>query len=218
MRIPPLPDIPEAFRGRRLVVIDGGVLDTDERAEEILAPLRELQPEIDTFGRVPAHTLTRIHMDPEGGAPFVSDTANLGGLPEAGIDAFLAEVGPEAETSLLLAELRQLGGALGRPADGSGALTHLEGQYVLFCGAMAPTPELAAQGHADAVRLTEAMAPFANGRHYLNFAESPVDTKTAYRPEAWLQLKGIRSAVDPYGIFAANHPVPRLYEGGQVTA
>ena len=31
------------------------------------------------------------------------------------------------------------------------------------------------------------------------------------------ELKGIRSAVDPHGTFAANHPVPRLYENGTVT-
>jgi FAD/FMN-containing dehydrogenase len=217
MRIPPLPDVPEFLRGRKLVIIDGAVLDSDARAEEILAPLRALEPEIDTFARVPARTLARLHMDPEGGAPFVSGTANLDELPEAAIDAFLAEAGAESQTSLLLAEFRQLGGALGRPADDGGVMTHVEGQFLLFCGAIAATAEMAAQGHADSVRLTEAMAPFANGHPYLNFAEDLVDTKTAYRPEAWLRLKGIRSAVDPYGVFAANHPVPRLSEGGQIT-
>lgn len=42
------------FRGRQPVIIDGAVLGDDAEAERILAPLRELGPEIDTFGRVPA--------------------------------------------------------------------------------------------------------------------------------------------------------------------
>jgi hypothetical protein len=117
-----------------------------------------------------------------------------------------------------MAELRQLGGALGRPHDGGGVLTHLEGQFVSFAAAMAATPEMGAQGHADAVRFTEALRPFANDRQYLNFAENQVDASAGYRPEAWTQLKGVRSAVDPHGLFAANHPVPRLWEDGRPTA
>ena len=114
----------------------------------------------------------------------------------------------------VLAELRQLGGALARPHEGGGVLSHLDGQYVTFAGAIAATPEMAEHGHADAVRLTEALAPWANGRQYLNFAETPVDVKSAYADGVWRQLAGIRSAVDPHGTFVANHPVPRLHEEG----
>jgi FAD/FMN-containing dehydrogenase len=218
MRVPPMPDVPEPLRGRELVMIDGAVLGSDERGEQLLAGLRALRPEIDTFGRAPAKSLVRLHMDPEGGAPFVSDTAMLGAFPEAAIDAFVAEVGPGAPTSLLLAELRQLGGALGRPHEGGGVLSHLDASFVAFAGTIAATPEMGARGHADATRLTAALAPFANGRQYLNFAENPVDPRAAYDEGVWTQLKGIRSAVDPHGMFAANHPVPRLWEDGSPTA
>ncbi|WP_017934265.1 FAD-binding oxidoreductase [Nocardioides sp. Iso805N] len=218
MRLPPIPDIPEPLRGRRIAVLDGAVLGSDERAAEILAGFRSLRPEIDTFGRVPTTAVTRIHMDPEGGAPFASSSTVLEALPDAGIDAFWAEVGPDATTSLLLAELRQLGGAVGRPAKGGGVLSHLEGQYAVFAGGMAMTPQMGAQAHADAVKVTDALAPHATGTRYLNFTENAVDSRTAYGEERWLQLKGIRSAVDQHGAFAANHPVPRLYENGQPTA
>ncbi|MBZ5736593.1 FAD-binding oxidoreductase [Nocardioides mangrovi] len=217
MRIPPLPELPEGLRGRNLVVIDGAVIGSDERGAELLAGLRALRPEIDTFGRMPAPALTRIHMDPEGGAPFASDTAMLGSFPEAAIDAFIAEAGPDASSSLLLAELRQLGGALARPHAGGGVLDRLDAQFVAFAGGMAITPEMGAAAHADAVRLMEALEPFANGRQYLNFAENPVDTRSAYAENVWTQLAGIRSAVDPHGVFVANHRVPRLFEEGRPT-
>jgi FAD/FMN-containing dehydrogenase len=212
MRIPPLPELPEALRGRQLVVIDGAVLGSDERGAELLAGLRALRPEIDTFSRMPAKALTRIHMDPEGGAPFASDTAMLGGLPAAGVDAFIEAAGPDADTSVLLAELRQLGGALGRRHEGGGVLDRLEGQFIAFAGGMAITPEMGARAHADAVRITDALAPYGNGRTYLNFAETPVDVRSAYRDSAWVLLAGIRSAVDPHGVLVGNHPVVRLHE------
>ncbi len=53
LQIPPFPEIPEFIRGRQLVVINGAVLGTEAEADEILAPLRELGPEIDTFGAAP---------------------------------------------------------------------------------------------------------------------------------------------------------------------
>jgi FAD/FMN-containing dehydrogenase len=218
MRMPPLPELPDFLRGRDVAIIDGAVLGSDDRGQEVLAGLRALKPEVDTFARVPAKTLVRLHMDPEGGTPAVSDSAMLASFPDAAVDAFLVEAGPDAHSSLLLAELRQLGGALGRPHEGAGVLTHLEAEFVSFALAVAATPEMADQGHADATRFTDALRPFANGRHYLNFAENPVDVNTAYRPEAWTQLKGVRSAVDPHGLFAANHPIPRLWEDGRPSA
>lgn len=118
----------------------------------------------------------------------------------------------------MMAELRQLGGALARPHEGGGVLSHLDARFVAFTGALAATPEMAAQGQADASGLIGALAPYANGRQYLNFAENPVDVRSAYRPEAWRQLAGIRSAVDPHGVFLANHRVPRLFEDGRPVA
>ena len=217
MNLPPLPDLPEAFRGRSLVVIDGAVLDSDERAEAILADLRALSPEIDTFARVPAKSLVRLHLDPEGHTPVVSDSALLDEFPEEALQAFLAAAGPGSGTTLLLAELRQLGGALGRPHPGSGALSHLDGTFALFGAAIAPTPEIAAQGQADAHRFARALAPWSSGRAYLTFAEGLTDPRTAYAEDRWAQLKGIRCAVDEHGIFLANHAIPRLYENGRVT-
>lgn len=207
MRLPPLPELPDFLRGRAVALVDGAVLGSDERGAELLAGLRALRPEIDTFGRVPAASLVRLHMDPEGGAPAVSGTAMLHSLPDAGVDAFLAEAGPDARTSLAMAELRQLGGALGRPADGAGVLSHLDGQFVVFAGAMALDADTAVQGIADADRLTEALAPFDNGRVYLNFAERAVSTRPAYATDRWQRLVAVRRAVDPQGLFAANHPI-----------
>jgi FAD/FMN-containing dehydrogenase len=215
LNLPPMPELPEFLRGRQLAVIDGAVLGDDETAEAILAPLRELGPEVDTFARMPVEALMRIHMDPEGPTPFTSDNAMIGELPDEAIDAFLSKVGDGTSSSLLLAELRQLGGALGRPDANAGALPILDGRFALFAGAVAATPEMGAQGHADANDLVAAMQPWTTGTRYLNLAESAVDAKAAFDAQNWEQLKAIRSVVDPDGVFVANHVVPRFYENGQ---
>jgi hypothetical protein len=214
LNLPPLPELPEFIRGRQLIVIDGAVLAEDAEAEGIIRELRALEPEIDTFARVPAASLARLHMDPEDPTPGVSASTILAELPEEAIETYLAKAGPGSGSTLLAAELRQLGGALGRPAEGAGALPKLEGKFVLFCVAVAMTPEMGVQGHADATGLVDALSSYSSGRDYLNFAETPVDVRKSFPQESWRRLKGIRSAVDPSGHLLANHQVPRFYEGG----
>ena len=214
LRLPPIDELPPFLRGRSVVVVDGAVLGSDEDGSRMLAGLRALRPELDTFGRQDAASLVRLHMDPEGPSPFMSDSRMLGSFPDAALDAFLAQVGPDATSSLLTAELRQLGGALGRPHPGGGVLSHLEGDFIGFAGGIAATPEMGAAAHGDPTRLMSALDPWSNGRQYLNFAENVVDPRAAYAESAWTQLTGIRSAVDPHGTFVANHPVPRLYGDG----
>ncbi len=214
LHMPPLPELPPFLRGRSVVVIDGAVLGSDEAAVEILAPLRELNPELDTFGRVPASALTRLHMDPEGPTPAVSDSVMLAELPEEAMAAFLAAVGDRSSTSLMIGELRQLGGALRRPHPGGGVVSKLDGAFLAFGCGIAMTPEMGMRAQADALQLTGALTEWASGSAYLNFCETEVDPSTGYTALAWQQLKGIRSAVDPDGVFAANHVIPRLYEDG----
>lgn len=208
MSFPPMPELPDFLRGRQIVVIDGAVLTDDATAQELLAPLRALSPELDTFTRVPAAALSRLHMDPEGPTPAVSGALMVDTLPDEAIDAFLAEVGPGSTSSLLFAELRQLGGALGRDAQGAGALPRLHAAYAGFFVAIAATPQMAAQGLADAARLEQALAPWAASRTYLNFVETSVDAAKAFDEEAWARLVAVRAEVDPDGVFLANHQIP----------
>ena len=121
-------------------------------------------------------------------------SAMLRELPDAGIDAFLAAVADRSTTSLMMAELRQLGGALARPRPGGGAVSHFDGQFLAFAGGMVMGPETALQVGADAAAFTGALAPWTGGRTYLNFAEDAVDPRQAYDAATWRQLVG-----DPLG-------------------
>ena len=207
MSFPPLPELPPFLSGRDLVVIDGAVLEDDDRAAELLAPLRALAPEIDTFGRMPATGLLDVHMDPPEPVPAVSDHSVLGELTDEAVDAFLAQVGPGTATGLLFAELRHLGGALGRPAPHGGALSHLPGTYGMYCIAIAPFPEAAAAGAAAAAGVVRAMAPWSQPSRIPTFTDSAEDTGSMFDGEAWARLARIREAFDPARVLVAHHRV-----------
>lgn len=205
LNVPPFPEIPEPLRGRSLAVIDGAVLGTDEDGARVLRALRGLGPEIDTFGRMPAPALARLHMDPEGPTPAVGTSAVLGRLADEGIEAFAehSSVGPQS--GLIMAELRQLGGAVGRPATDAGALSHLDGHYLFMSVGLAATPELAEASHAVTQDIVDALQPWATGRSYLNFAETRVPADTAFDEGPLELLRAVRRAYDPDEVMVANH-------------
>ena len=105
----------------------------------------------------------------------------------------------------MFAELRQLGGAIGRPDADGGVLDHVPGAFGLFAVAIAPVPEAAAVGHADATALVDAMSPWATGRFLLNFSEDVIETGCAFETDRYARLREVRHQVDPAGLFLANH-------------
>ncbi|MBL8928077.1 MAG: FAD-binding oxidoreductase [Pseudonocardia sp.] len=205
LALPPLPTIPAELRGRRLVMIDGAVLGGDPDAERILAPLRALHPEVDTFTRTPTPALTRLHLDPEEAVPVVTDSLMLHGLPTDAVEAFLAAAGPESASSLLLAEIRQLGGALADPHPERAALSRLSGRFLLFAAGLAVDDAAAAAVERDVARVVAAVQPWGTGRTYLNFVERPSDTATAFTAQAWARLQRLRATYDPRGVLHTPH-------------
>jgi hypothetical protein len=198
-------DVPAPVRGRHLVVVDGAALGSDQRAAQLVAPLRALRPEIDTVTRVPAASLVRLHLEPEGPSPGYASSALLSGLPDDAVAAVLDAVGPSSGSRLTVAELRQLGGALSRPAPGGGALSSLEGDFLVLGLGLDEDPRTWAGMRADAARLLGALEPWATGRKYLPMLDDSTDTRKAFPPDVHARLRALRHAVDPLGLFVHQH-------------
>jgi FAD/FMN-containing dehydrogenase len=208
MQFPPLPELPEFLRGRGVVLIDGAIVEDGERAAELLAPLRALGPEMDTFEDIPPVGLSRIHMDPEQPMPGISDTMMLDGLSAETVDRLVDATGPGSGSPLLLVELRHLGGALGRYAGG--ALNRLDGDYLYFAVGIPMDPAVVAALEAHFAIVSAALAPQSSGNHYLNFAERPVDPVAFYGEQTYARLRKVKAEVDPLEIFRGNHEIPAV--------
>jgi hypothetical protein len=199
---PPLPELPPFLSGRRVLIIDGAVSGVDDAAAaQVLAPLRALAPEMDTFARIPAAALTQVHMDPPMPVPSVGDHRVLGGLPDKAVEALLEQV--RQDRALMFTELRQLGGAVGRPVEGGGSVSHFEGDFLLFALALAPGAEAAAAGFAAARGLCATMQPWAVERAVPTFAEETAAPTAMWRES--VRLRYAIESVDPTGVFVANH-------------
>jgi hypothetical protein len=146
-------------------------------------------------------------MDPEQPVPGLGHHALIRELPDEAIEAFVGAAGPDAGSPLLLAELRHIGGALGRAEDDAGALAKLDADYLMFGIGMPMTPELgqAIDGHLD--HLTDVMAPWSAEGGYFNFAERPCDTDAILPPETCARLADVKRRYDPDNMIVSNHAV-----------
>ena len=200
LRFPPLPDLPPFLSGREVLVVDGASVASDTEAEAALADLRALQPELDTFARMPAERLLDVHMDPPAPMPTVGDHTMLAGLDEEAATAFALAF---ASAPVAFLELRQLGGAFTRA--GATSLKPLDADFALYTAAPAPTPEAVAAGLAGTAACVTAMSPWAVTEAVLTFTERRDEIAGAYADAE--AVRRTVAALDPTGVMVAQHPV-----------
>lgn len=205
MRFPPIPELPPFLSGRAVIVVDGAVLEDDAEADRILAPLRELGPELDTFARIPSAGLVAVHMDPPQPSPAVGDHALLGDLDDAALAALLSVGGPGVEHAPMILELRQLGGALAGAHEG--ALPRLDGRFALYAVSMTPTPEAFAAGDRIVQDAVAALRPWSTGGVYANFAERSRSASDLFDADVCARLARVRDVYDPDRRMLAAHAV-----------
>ncbi|MGA9877042.1 MAG: FAD-binding oxidoreductase, partial [Solirubrobacteraceae bacterium] len=208
LRPPPFPDVPEPIRDRPLLTIGVACIGSQADGEQTVAPLREIgEPIMDMIGQIPAEALNKIHMDPEHPVPGFGHHQVIRELPDEAIDAFVGVAGPESGSPLLLAELRHLGGALGRAAENHGALSKLDAEFVMFGVGMAPTPEAGIAVNAGLDNLHSTMAPWASDGGYFNFAERSCDVDAILPPDTCARLREVKRHWDPNGMIRGNHTI-----------
>jgi FAD/FMN-containing dehydrogenase len=206
MSFPPLPEMPDPLRGKDFVIVEAVALLPEAEAIELLAPLRDLGPAMDTFATQPPAGISGLHMDPPEPAPYAGAGMLLGDLPGEAIDSLLSAVGPDSPTKLLSVELRHDGGAMAEGDPSHGAMDCLPGSFLMFGVGIVPEPSIKAPTEEWLAAMTDAMKPWDTGR-YLNFSDETEDIGVAFPPATVERLRAAKAKYDPENLFHANHPV-----------
>jgi hypothetical protein len=207
LRFPPLPDLPPHLAGRAFVVVEAACQLTVEEGERLLAPLRALQPEMDTFATVPTTTLATLHMDPDGPVPAYGDGMLLGELPAEAVAALVRVAGPGTDVPLLSVELRQLGGALAPGASAGGAVAGIDAAFVAFAVGITPDPAAVRAVRSAVEAVQHGLGPWSTGGAYLNFAERLKAGDALFGSAAHRRLREVKRRYDPADVIRANQPV-----------
>jgi FAD/FMN-containing dehydrogenase len=208
LNLPPLPDIPEALRGRSFVGVEAAMLESEHEGRRLLEPLRRLAPEIDTFATIRPAELGRLHMDPPGPVAGIGDSTALAELADGAVEALVLAAGEHSGSPLLSVELRHLGGAVGRSPAGAGALGALDMEFCVFGVGMALDAEMAAAVDAHLCLVMDALSPWAAAQRYLNFCDRLGDDPSRmFRGADHLRLRELKRTLDPSDTFRANHHI-----------
>jgi len=209
LHFPPLPELPDQFRGQSYAIVMGAFLGEEAEGREVLRRIRDLGPAIDTFAMNPPSELAELAMDPPDPLPATSGHELLEELPASLIDELMSIAGPESDSgnSLTLFNLRHMGGALARKSPGAGARATLPGEVSLFTLAVVEDDAAARAADERIARLISAAQPYRAGE-YPNFVEEPADASAFFDAETWQRLREVKALYDPQDMFKGNHHVP----------
>jgi FAD/FMN-containing dehydrogenase len=208
MQFPPIPEVPEPLRGRSFVLVEAIYLGDEAEGAELVRPIRELGPEIDTVALIPAKALSHLHMDPPQPVPGIGDGMLLSDFPAEAIDALVAVAGPDSGSPLVSVEVRHVGGAVRRSSPEHGALDRLDGDFLMFAVGIPMNEEIAAAVHAHVELVKVALAPWNARQMYLNFSERPIGARSMFGADNYRRLRAIKAEYDPEDVIRSNHPVP----------
>jgi FAD/FMN-containing dehydrogenase len=205
LHFPSVPELPEHLRGRSFAVVEAVYVGDAQTGAELLRPMRELEPIMDTVERIPVERLSKVHMDPEHPVPGAGDGMLLSELPEEAIDSLVRLAG--SDSPLLSVEVRHLQGELARPRPEHGVLAALEARFALSAVGVAATPAMGAAVKAHVELVQAAMSRWDAGRDYLNFTQRRERGERFFGPKAFARLQAVKARVDPGDVFRSNHPI-----------
>lgn len=209
IRMPELPMIPEALRGRHLLHIRIAHSGDPAQGEALVRPLRQLAPTVmDTVRVMPYRDVGTIHDEPTVPVPFHGQHSMLAGLNAPAVEALLAAAGPDAPPVPYFIEIRHFGGALSRPAK-LPSPGRRDAAFSVYTGSIVPVgPGEYEKARAQHQLLHRAVRPFATGGGCANFLGGPhvttADLRAAFLPEDFDRLVALKRRYDPGDLFRIN--------------
>jgi hypothetical protein len=221
MNIPPLPSLPEALRGRSVIVVKGCYCgEKPESGEGMFRPVREGfgEPIMDTFKEMPVSEMDQISMDPVDPLGVIQHAELLSDLSSGAINTLVRVAGAESGSPLTILELRQLGGALAHSPEHPNLLGSGNARFSMNAIGATFTLEMEEDVKDHIALLTGEISPYRTGETFLNFMEEDPAAdrvRAAYTPEDWDRLVDLKDRRDPHNLFCFNRNVPPTSTVGQ---
>ena len=210
LNLPPVPGmLPEVLTSGQILMIDGAIsvsttgdLDAAQQIlEDFLGPLRgAIESIFDSWAVAPPAALPHTHLDPPFPVPSVSDHLVLDYVDDLALGRILDAAGDKS--SLLMFELRQLGGRLAEPAITGGAFDRIRGSFSYFGVGLLATPESRKNIVADLAVLRGVLSPWSTGFTLPTFVENAAAPQRTLDEADFARAAVLRARIDPTGMFA----------------
>jgi FAD/FMN-containing dehydrogenase len=205
---PPLPVIPKDWHGKKVAAFLAASTGPVGEGAALVRAIRDVaEPIADVMGPMPYEALQTLldPLWPKGIRAYFKAT-NLSRLDNDLVDRLgemhLTAPGPQCEI-----HVHQMGGAIGRVADGATAFGERSMPFVLnaVTGWYDPGDGAAHTQWARAV--IEAASDASSGRAYVNFLGDPGSAQAAYGEETYARLVSLKNDYDPTNVFRLNQNI-----------
>ena len=201
--LPPLPHVPPPLAGRTTVAVRLASTGTAQQGAALLARLRAVAaPVLDRTGVLPVTSLDAVHADPTEPKPVRSASMLLADLTADAADELLRVAGPDAGSPLAVVELRQLGGAVGRPGPHPSAVCGRDAAFSLLALGL-DVPPVGDHVAARCEALRSALSPWSTGAVLPAFGSGPA----AYDADTLDRLRSVVLTRDPGRVLLAADPL-----------
>jgi FAD/FMN-containing dehydrogenase len=207
MQFPPIPEVPEPFRGHAFAIVEAAYCGPEADGAALVQPLRGLGPEMDTLATIPVDGLGELHMDPPQPVPFAGDGMLLSELPADAVDALVGIAGAGSGSPLLSVEVRHLGGALANASASNGALSSIDAGFALYAVGMAMNADMNAAVRAHVARVQDVLDAWSADRSFMNFTERRADPGDLFDAATYARLRKVKAEYDPDAVIRGNHSI-----------
>jgi FAD/FMN-containing dehydrogenase len=215
-RFPPLPALPEAIRGKTVVLLRGAFAGDAAKGEALIRDWLDWKtPVSNTFREMPFSEVGTISNQPVAPMPGFGASEAFNELVDDAINVIVRyAVNPASPLSFV--ELRHTGGAIAKVAEDTSAMSNRDALLYLAINAIAPTSQAyqAIEGYAGQFR--DALRPYLQGGLWLNFtlgSEMRKRSRDFYSQETYQRLIALKAKYDPDNLFRFSHRLAASEEG-----
>ena len=203
---PPLPMIPAEHHGKRVMMILVVHAGDVEEGERLVARIRALAPAlVDDVKPMPYTGMYEDDGPPR--APMTVRSTFLDELDEHATATIFEQL-DAAPTPIAVAQIRVLGGAMGRIAPDATAFAHRARRMLVTIAAASPGPGDPAERETWADGFLAALRPAASGAFISFMVDEGQDrVREAFPPRTYERLLSVKRQYDPTNLFRLNQNV-----------
>jgi FAD/FMN-containing dehydrogenase len=205
---PPLPVIPQEWHGKKVAIFVAASAGMIDEGPGLVAGIRQVAaPIADLLGPMPYQMIQTL-LDPlwPKGIHAYFKATNLARLDEDLIDR-LCEIHLDAPGPQCEIHVHQMGGAVGRVADGATSFAERSMPFVLNAVTGWHDPDAGSAHRAWARSVIAAASDASTGRAYINFLGDRDAARTSYGDETYARLVSLKNRYDPTNVFRLNQNI-----------
>ena len=203
-KFPNLPQLPEAIRGKKLVLLRAAYAGDAAQGQALMQSWLDWHaPLSNTFKVVPFAEVGTISNDPVNPTPSEHSNELLDALSDDAIDVMVRFMTDDA-SALAFTELRHAGGAIARVDADANAIGNRDALLYMQMSGLALTPAMREAAEQEIQRYKDALAPSLRGNVYLNFLageEARRRAQDGYLPQTYARLVALKAKYDPQNLF-----------------